>query len=158
MECNEEVASQGDLDWINEALDLENLISISQNAVNTELSDIKDPNEKSFMEGITLFKKELRKELVEFKKSKKDAKEWEFTVSIGLIRDFYTFVNDRCFIWHVSISIFLFIFRQMITERKHYYSSLKNSMKWEKDLGMHKSKNILNYFANSKRIRSCGIH
>ena len=115
MDYNEEIASQGDLDCINEALDLQNLVSISQNVVNTEISEIKDPNEKEFMEDINTFKKEFREEFRKFKNSKKDAKESEFIVSIALIRDFYTFVNDRCFVWHVSI-----IFNHILVKWKLY--------------------------------------
>jgi len=97
-----DIASQGDLDCINEALDLDNLISISQMGPHSEKDEIKDPQEKAFMEDINMFRKEYRNEFNLFRKKNAKARDNEFTLSYHFLRDLATFVTDKSFMWHVS--------------------------------------------------------
>jgi exonuclease III len=110
-----EIASQGDFDIINEALDIDNLVAISQNLTNSESQHV-NPLEKKFMDNLVLFRDEYRKEYLEFKKKFPSKRENEFNLSYIFLRDLATFVNDNCFLWHVSLN--LINFRRMKTAAK----------------------------------------
>ncbi|CAI2383677.1 unnamed protein product [Moneuplotes crassus] len=83
-------------------LDLEERAIQSQIGLSTEREEIRDPNEREFIQGLKEFEKVYKAELLEFRKEGCGKRDTEFTLSFKFLRDLYTWINDNCFVWHTK--------------------------------------------------------